>query len=544
MGLPIKIIDTDTSITKRWYSLPVATRQALERNRHGRDLLRIKSPDFGLGEVRWGRGTLGPDTDTYLTLQEALWSSIQEGYHCFDEMFVWANDMVDKKPCVPEVIRDRFPLLFIDEAQDNSEDQSALLHRIFMDGGGEVLRQRLGDSNQAIYNFVGARGASTDPFPSGDTKSMPNSHRFGPGIATLAEPFGVAAHEGGLKGNGPKLICLDSTASEGIHTIFLFDESTVEAVLPAYAELLIETFSEKELNDGEFVAVGQVHNPPKQARTETNPHFVGQYWPQYDPGFTKADPIPKTFVQYIRAGQAKATAEGETQPAVERIAQGILHLAGMATGGRHIRRRKRNHRHVLGLLSGYTDSRSCYTVMVDWFSAKNRPPKERSWNSRWSKAIRQISERIAETSLSSHEVDAFLSWEDPSGESGAEVTEKRSHGANIFCFPADVPKVRIKVGSIHSVKGQTHTATLVLETFWYKHNLADLKRWLLGSKSGGRGVGERQQSRLRLHYVAMTRPTHLLCLAMRRSSFENDDGELDSAAVNSFELIGWRVREV
>jgi ATP-dependent exoDNAse (exonuclease V) beta subunit len=37
---------------------------------------------------------------------------------------------MDKVPGVVQVIRDRFPLLFIDEAQDNSEDQSAILARI------------------------------------------------------------------------------------------------------------------------------------------------------------------------------------------------------------------------------------------------------------------------------------------------------------------------------------------------------------------------------------------------------------------------------
>ena len=41
--------------------------------------------------------------------------------------------------------------------------------------------------------------------------------------------------------------------------------------------------------------------------------------------------------------------------------------------------------------------------------------------------------------------------------------------------------------------------------------------------------------RLRLHYVAMTRPTHLLCLAMRKDAFIV--GELDSLTGRGWTVI-------
>ena len=80
---------------------------------------------------------------------------MQQGYFCHDEMFVWAHDMINKMPEATDGIRERFPFLFIDEVQDNSNGQTELLHRVFMDGGTPVMRQRFGDSNQAIYQFAG-----------------------------------------------------------------------------------------------------------------------------------------------------------------------------------------------------------------------------------------------------------------------------------------------------------------------------------------------------------------------------------------------------
>ena len=41
--------------------------------------------------------------------------------------------------------------------------------------------------------------------------------------------------------------------------------------------------------------------------------------------------------------------------------------------------------------------------------------------------------------------------------------------------------------------------------------------------------------RLKLHYVAMTRPTHLLCLAMRKDAFV--DEELTALADRGWKII-------
>jgi len=102
------------------------------------------------------------------------------------------------------------------------------------------------------------------------------------------------------------------------------------------------------------------------------------------------------------------------------------------------------------------------------------------------------------------------------------------------------------VGSIHSVKGETHTATLVLETFWKdrsgRHNLELLLPWLNGTNSGGTQIGVQQQTRLKIHYVAMTRPSHLLCLAMKRSTFENDQGVLEQSMLDQIRNHGWQIK--
>ena len=140
---------------------------------------------------------------------------------------------------------------------------------------------------------------------------------------------------------------------------------------------------------------------------------------------------------------------------------------------------------------------------------------------------------------SGDQADAFLAW--PQGAQGSQTPTVTGKGRdNLYRYPKNGQRVGIRVGSIHSAKGETHAATLVLETFYYDYNLEKAIPWLEGSKSGGTGQ-TRMDERLKLHYVAMTRPTHLLCLAMRRDSFCQDD-DLDQEAVERLEKRGWRVQ--
>jgi DNA helicase-2/ATP-dependent DNA helicase PcrA len=159
IGYPIKIIDTEICLQRRWKALALTTRQGLEKNHHDRKVLSIKSSSFSVGDVTWGKGKLGENTATYRDIQRACQSSANQGYFCYDEMFIWAKDLLEKELSVDSVIRNRFPLLFIDEAQDNSDHQSAILKRIFLDGDSRVIRQRFGDGNQAIFDSTSDRGS-------------------------------------------------------------------------------------------------------------------------------------------------------------------------------------------------------------------------------------------------------------------------------------------------------------------------------------------------------------------------------------------------
>ena len=525
LGYPVEMIDDHVCLRRRWRCLEPTIRSGLEKNRHTENILRFRDAEFGLGEIKWSQGILRQDTRTYQAMSAACALSARDGYFCHDEMFVWAHDMLDKVPNAVDFLRIRFPLLFIDEAQDNSGGQAKILHRVFMGGRYPVTRQRFGDSNQAIYQFPGHSGDhGTDVFPlPGVRTDMPNSFRFDQSVANLADPLAVVPQ--GLQG-------LRDVSCHGKHVVFLFDKDTIGHVLDRYAQCLTDVFSRSELRDGIFTAVGAVHRP---GRDDKVPASVNHYWSEYDHEIGSRAAQPKRLVQYVLLGRRLAQRSGEANALVERVADGVLHLSRLAGAVLEASGRTRRHRRVLPLLEDHSDARQTYLDLIRTLCVDGAPLTRTGWNERWREAARRIAIVISGGPIQGDAVCEFLSWADASDPLENATDQARSD--NVFRFSSGNSAVEVQVGSIHSVKGETHTATLVLDTFYRTHHLKALKGWLTGDRSGGGKEAAAMQSRMRLHYVALSRPSHLLCLAIPQDA-------LTAADVRKVIGRGWRVGRV
>ncbi len=493
--------------TIRWSALPIGMRKSLEQSGRDQNVLRVMSNDFSVGDISWSGGTLGREKPLYQSMITACKSTSEQGFFCYEEMFVWANELLDNYAHIAHALRYRFPLLFIDEVQDNSEAQSALLHRIFVEGISPVIRQRFGDMNQAIFGYTGQDGAATDTFPARAVMwPIPNSHRFGQQIADFANPFAIVPQ--GLVGHGPSgtLIRADTA---GKHTIFLFDDASLPFVMDAYANYLGEIFTGDELRDDTFTAVGAVH---KRGEDTNRPRAVGHYWSNYDPELTSSDPKPATFFQCISFARRRARENGEAHEAIHVIAEATLRLARLIDPLEVPSSRRRCHLQVLELLKDNSEAAAKYRQFQTRVAINNPMPEQDEWNRAHGPALRSIAEAISR-GRSSAASDSFLQYP-------AAAPSEAPSGARDNVFRRDSAKglVKIRVGSIHSVKGETYTATLVLDTFFFKQNFANV-------------------TRLKQHYVAMTRPTHLLCLAIKGSTFSPAEQAVLRAR-------GWRLAQV
>ncbi|MEO3738504.1 hypothetical protein [Shewanella baltica] len=106
-------------------------------------------------------------------------------------------------------------------------------------------------------------------------------------------------------------------------------------------------------------------------------------------------------------------------------------------------------------------------------------------------------------------------------------------------------QIDLKLGTIHSVKGQTHTATLLLESTNRGPILGQLKSFLIGEQRACEATGD-QKNWLNTLYVGLTRPTHLICLAIPESHKKTAKQNIDWTN-EEFELLkasGWKVARV
>ena len=94
--------------------------------------------------------------------------------------------------------------------------------------------------------------------------------------------------------------------------------------------------------------------------------------------------------------------------------------------------------------------------------------------------------------------------------------------------------IEIEVATVHSVKGETHTATLYLETYYNKGY--DVKRILNWLQNPSRSPNSIESTSLKMCYVGMTRPTHLLCVAAHQDSIKNKEEYL--------QRNGWEIRSL
>ena len=533
-GIPIKVIDSEIAESWRWNKLDPWTRENAEKAFVSKGVIKATNSQLSIGQVPWGKGVLGIETKPYQNMSNSCRESIQEfGIHTHDEMFMWANDFIDCSPTIKQHIRGRFPLVFLDEVQDNSDVQSSILHRIFLEGGSASCRMRFGDSDQAIFDHAGAVSrANTDKFPSDEVKyDLPNSHRFGQSIANLASPLSVGKMS--LVGQGPKI----GESKDTAHAIFLVDEASTGVVLKAYGQYLLSVFDDEQalLDQLTFTAVGGVHRD-REGAEKNKPHNVSHYCTEYDPDIANKDPKPKTFLQYVTAGHRLAgqfVAEGtggESFTVVERIAIGIINFSKEVSPQFNPRPRKRNHRLILESLRDDRANYDKYLKLVSYLSVDREFPSEADWSNTWIGILIDVVTSLSGTTPPTDH--AFLHYQQQADLAGNHQNTRN----NTQVVEGSGRKVSIRLGSIHSVKGETHTATLVLDTYNKAHHLKMIFPWLKGKPK--KKVSDSDEKRLKLHYVAMTRPSHLLCIAIKKSTLEKD-GTINQKAIDELKSHGW-----
>lgn len=514
-GFCMNMVDSDLVKKSRWYMLPSGTRSYLERNHKDAQICSY-SGDIGL--IDWDK-----QGETRQKILDAIQRSQSDGNFTFDEMLLYAKQALKECDSLPAGLKQRFPIIFIDEAQDTNSFQWELIHKAFPEAGSMTIRQGFGDSNQAIYNYVN-EFVEQPEFPRKVPLLLSESKRFDNRIARLANTVSISAEQ--MHGTEN-----DYSERGSCNTLYLFSKDKAGLVIEEYAQLILNTFSDEELLRNQKLGchvIGMVHDKKDETPENQFPKGIYDYWPNYEAKKADRNSNPNRLIDYFRRGRFEFQKNGELGTQMEWIAKGVRRLINTVKGQNLI---AATNNPFSSIIKQIPEEKQLELRKKFYVLSSAGISTEENWNS----TVNILESVLKEFDLTLNEkVKKFISWKsDTDLIDNAKKTES-STLPNHYIFKEKESErcVELKFGSIHSVKGRTHLATLVLETFSKAHNMKAILKYLCNKPPKSIKANH---SRLKCQYVAMTRAKALLCLAIPIEF-------VDEKTKKGLEDVGWTLK--
>jgi DNA helicase-2/ATP-dependent DNA helicase PcrA len=507
-NIPVRYIDNELGYQKCSDAIwQVGKKEEFDKKYKNKFLAQNYAQSGKLTKLSWSfegneNFQLLDSTDKFQEFQRLIkrWST-DHGYHTHDDMVAFSRRLLSEYLELPSILSARFPLVLIDEAQDTNESQSKLLSNLF--DPQKTIVQRFGDNDQQIFNF--GEKAKTDVFPARHKNQLilNETQRCSTSIRSAASKF---AHSG-LEINsvaGNKDVRL-------LPHLILFNFDTVTQVIPKFAELVQNNV---KLREGSVIkVVGQI------GKAELDDSKFPQTICHYDPTYIKPANIrlgrPKNLNTLLENTKTVFSSGNENYNAINIFFSGIIRLLadelkinfGTPYPFRKVKEELGTERMNANGLNGNDLLNGLLKIYIDVIMNDFEP----------SKAIETIEELLNQTGFKNYSKSFLVDTEAP--------TRKASQTIYVNGIP-------IELNTIAGVKGETHIATLVLETFFHNHNIENAIKTMFSSSKKDKD-NERTQKKIKHLYVAMTRATDFLCLSLPKNKHDELCG--NSAIKNWFD---------
>lgn len=459
-------------------------------------------------------GTLpAPHTASFQSLVTLKTILTKSGIFRHRDMFAYADLALQRCPHLVDVAHRRFPMVFIDEMQDTSWEQESFLNRIF---DGKSVMQRFGDVDQKIMSDEENLERLT--FPREGHGYISTSKRFGPAIAAAV---------GGVRMSGAAVV------GEGadIHApvLLLYPTATATNVVSYFGRMVLEHLTEEYL--GSRTVKVMCARKTGASKVEVGRH-MGDYWPSFDSGPPSEGKRSESFWSLI--GDTGDTLEAASLSARVSDVRRALLLALRAADSPMVKD-IRDGRAIPRAASAYAPSgrigaltRHLALSGIELCAVDQRE--------NLFQLMFDCLRPYFPTSLAFDDFKRLSIFSEPD----SEVTS-----ATILPTVCNVVhrgrSLSFELGTVASMKGETHSASLVLESYGGTSRKFDIALGLeyIANKSSKSlaGLSKLQQAQMRNLYVAMSRPTALLCLAANQSRVSQ--GVRDALAAK-----GWHIEFV
>lgn len=441
-------------------------------------------------DVQVESGSLpGAHTASHKSLMNLKAMLTKAGIFRHRDMFAYADLALKTCPHLVDVVHRRFPMVFIDEMQDTSWDQESFLNRIF---DGKSVMQRFGDVDQKILSDE--ENADLLTFPRDGHGCISTSKRFGAAIANAVGSVRVSGEA--VVGEG---------ASCHAPMLLLYATTNALKVVAHYGRLVLDRLSKEDIGTREVKAMSA--RKSGESKVEAGRHLV-DYWPAYGDGPQSTGMRSESFWGLVGDAR-KSLLDSSLSSRVSDVRRALL-LVLRAAGA--------------PLVHDVRDARALPRAASE--IAPSGPIEELTRQLALSgEHLCGVDQRDALFQLvyaglkpylpDTLEFDAFkaLSVFEETGLPGVTTA-----AATTRCQVSHQGRsLEFGIGTVAGMKGETHAASLVLESYGGNSKKFDVALGLeyiagLAPKKLEK-LPKTQQAQMRNLYVAMSRPTTLLCLA-------------------------------
>jgi hypothetical protein len=424
----------------------------------------------------------------YQKIKNAKDKLYKDGYIKYEEAYSIAFKYLRENPQLKELFCKRFPLIFIDEMQDMETHQSELIS--YLCEGISAVVQKIGDINQSIFNF-----SSSDKQNEWQPKinlnlQLTETNRIAENIVQIVKDICVT----------PQVMTGWTNQTPLNPTIILFDDNSILNVKDKFGELLIQN----NLHKGKpCKAVG--------ARLSDSRLNINSYWNEFNRGYNKKDFSNITsFLENAKQLSLQSKNVKEVRKTLLSIFSKCLRLCKVKNPNTGFYFTPFTLCHYLNSLNDLSISNEMNNNIAKWISSISKTEILKA-------EIESYFSDLLTTLGGQANDDLKQFFTNPEVEAASEKVENR-----IYHFATNGQEVQIHFDTIHGVKGETHSATLYLETYNRVYDIGSkiLEFIISTDKQRIRQRGnDAFRKRLPLGYVAMTRATHFICLAVHKDRY-------------------------
>lgn len=433
----------------------------------------IYTDDEGIHLLGVKRVLAGKNTNTTFNYNRAIQRLLaEEGLIRYNDTYKYTLLALRKYgEALRFLLSNRFRYVFVDEYQDCSTLQRDVLDALF--SGTETIFQKIGDVDQAIYNST---NDDTPVWQVGDNYiPIAHSNRYSQEIADVLSV---------LRSNQETII--SSRGTQNIKpTVFVYDSDSQLKVVPAFIREIQRNGLAKP--EGIYKAVGMFEN--------VSGLKISDYWSAYKKRSSNQRNIHfSDFVMEI----SSALTNGDlflAERSVRKLLCKVLHYCGInddtgkAYGSTSVKRY---------ISQNFSEKYQFAILSLSQYEDFTPPAIDEK--------IKAIMTELLGAGWLKNVPTAFMQLSQP---------PQAINNNHIFIDECAIP---IAFDTVYGVKGETHDATLYLETETKQNS--DIRRILpLLERKSKQCKNVLQEKSRRCVYVGFSRPKNLLCLAISEKTY-------------------------